>query len=402
MKRLLQISNYFYPNRGGIEQVARDIARAMQGTCEQKIICFNETAEDNNIKTQRKETATDIIDGVEVIRCGCITKQASQSISLTFGKQLRKILNDFQPDTIIFHYPNPYQAHYLLRLLPKDTRLILYWHLDITKQKILGKLFHGQTLRLINEADTILGATPPHIDGSAYLSKHKDKCRILPYCIAPDRLKVTEAIRRKAAEIRQKEQTDTPAQDMILCFAIGRHIPYKGFTYLIQASKYLDDRFRIIIAGSGPLTEQLKQEAKGDKKISFPGRISDDDLIAHYLAMDIFCFPSITKNECFGLALAEAMTFEKPAVTFSIPGSGVNYVNKKDETGLEVPNSDPKAYAEAIIRLADNPGLRTRLGKNGKTRVQTLFSPEAFRTNILNLLNEPDSQTPTKREGPIH
>ena len=417
MKRLLQISNYFYPNRGGIEQVARDIARALQGTCEQKIICFNETAEDNNIQTRRKETVIDNIDGVEVIRCGCMTKQASQSISLTFGKQLKKVLNDFHPDTVIFHYPNPYQAYFLLKELKhrkqnKDKnsnrnsnhspRLILYWHLDITKQKILGKLFRGQTLKLIDQADTILGATPTHIDRSIYLAKHKEKCRILPYCIDPDRLRVTEAIRRKAEEIRQSNQDLSQKQDAILCFAIGRHIPYKGFTYLIQASRYLDDRFRIVIAGSGPLTEQLKQEAKEDRKISFPGKISDDDLIAYYLAMDIFCFPSITKNECFGLALAEAMTFEKPAVTFTIPGSGVNYVNKKDETGLEVTNSDPKAYAEAITRLADNPELRTQLGKNGKTRVETLFSPEAFRTNLMNLLNKPDPKTPTKREGPTH
>ena len=382
MKRVLQISNYFYPNRGGIEQVARDIAKALNGTCEQKIICFNETAEDGDKKTKREETATDIIDDVEIIRCGCITKQASQSISLTFRKQLNKVLKDFRPDIIIFHYPNPFQAFFLLKQLKQysNCRLILYWHLDITKQKILGKLFHRQTIRLLNFADTVVATSPVYINGSHYLSKYRNKCTVIPNCIDTERLLVTETIKRKAEEIRKKNQTK------ILCFAIGRHIPYKGFTYLIQAAKYLDDRFYIIVAGSGPLTNQLKQEAKDNTRITFPGRISDDELIAYYLAMDIFCFPSITKNEAFGLALAEAMSFNKPAVTFTIPGSGVNYVNIDKETGLEVPNGDAKAYAEALILLANDSELRQKLGNKSAERVRELFYPDVFRIKILNLL----------------
>ena len=40
--------------------------------------------------------------------------------------------------------------------------------------------------------------------------------------------------------------------------------------------------------------------------------------------MDIFAFRLLQKMKAFGLALAEGMYFEKPVVTFNIPGSGVN------------------------------------------------------------------------------
>ena len=382
MKRVLQISNYIYPNRGGIEQVARDIAGALLGQYDQKIICFNETASDGNYICNRRETVTDRVDGVEVIRCGCITKKVSQSISLSFGKQLERVLDDFQPDIVIFHYPNPFQAYFLQKHLKQNHRFILYWHLDITRQKMLGKLFHCQTIRLLERADTVVATSPTYIDGSPYLSRYREKCTIIPNCISPDRLQTTEAIEKRTAEIREEHK------GRILCFAIGRHIPYKGFTYLIRAAKRLDDRFHIVIAGSGPLTKQLKTEAEGDDRISFPGRISDDELIAYYQAMDIFCFPSVTKNEAFGIALAEAMSFGKPAVTFTIPGSGVNYVNQKDKTGLEVPNGDAEAYAEALTRLGNDPVLRETLGKNGAERVRTMFMTDVFRNNILNLLQE--------------
>ena len=79
-------------------------------------------------------------------------------------------------------------------------------------------------------------------------------------------------------------------------------------------------RFRVIIAGKGELTESLKAKAKNDQKIEFIGLISDFEKRAYLHACDIFCFPSITKNEAFGIALAEGMYFGKPAVTFTIAG----------------------------------------------------------------------------------
>lgn len=382
MKKVLQISNYLYPNIGGIEQVARDIANALQGRYKQKIICFNETAEDGEIKCRREETVQDTVDGVEVVRCGCITKKASQSISLTFGSELKKVMESFQPDLVIFHYPNPFQTLFLEKYVKNDFRFILYWHLDITKQKTLGKLFHRQTIRLLERADRIVATSPVYIDGSPYLSYYKEKCIVIPNCIDQERLKVTEEIRKKADKIREENK------DRIICFGVGRHIPYKGFTWLIQASKLLDDRFRIFIGGKGPLTEALKAEAAGDEKIIFPGRISDEDLIAYYTAMDIFCFPSVTKNEAFGIALAEAMYFGKPAVTFTVPGSGVNYVNIQNETGLEVPNGDAKAYADALKKLGEDEVLRRRLGKAAKRRTEELFLNSTFRNHIQNLISE--------------
>ena len=154
------------------------------------------------------------------------------------------------------------------------------------------------------------------------------------------------------------------------------------FTYLIQASKLLDDKFKIFISGTGELTESLKKEAANDSKITFTGRIEDEDLKAYILACDIFCFPSITKNEAFGVALAEAMYYGKPAVTFHISGSGVNYVCLDKVSGLEVENRNVSKYAEALLYLAENKSVRQEYGKNGKQRVLDNFLDKQFKNNI--------------------
>ena len=93
----------------------------------------------------------------------------------------------------------------------------------------------------------------------------------------------------------------------------------------------------------------------------------------HYAA-SVFVFPSITKNEAFGVALAEAMYCGTPAVTFTIPGSGVNWVSLNGETGIEVPNGDDKAYAKAIDTLLGDDELRMRYAENARKRVKENFT----------------------------
>jgi rhamnosyl/mannosyltransferase len=382
MKKVLQIPNYQYPHIGGIEQTGRDIANVLlnQENFEQKMICFNEDAQDGEYICHRKETVYDQVDGVEVIRCGCIAKVASQSISLTYPRELKKILKDFHPDIVILHYPNPFVSSFFLPMLKNKTKFVLYWHLDITKQKLLGKLFHRQTIKLLKRADRVVATSPNYITGSPYLRQFEDKCMVIPSCINLERLKVTEVIAKKAAALKEKHK------GKIICFAVGRHVPYKGMEYLVEASKFLSDDFAILIGGKGELTDTLKKEAENDRKIEFLGRVNDEELIAHYNACDIFAFPSITKNEAFGLALAEGMYFGKPAVTFTIPGSGVNYVNLDGVTGIECPNRDSRTFARAIEKLAKDSELRKQYGDAARQRVFDNFTTEQFEKNVEKLL----------------
>ncbi len=383
MTKVLQITNHFFPNIGGIEQTSRDIVNGLsRKDFEIKTICFNETAERDGLSCRRRETVRDIIDGKEIIRCGCIAKVASQAISLTFSRELRRVIQEYEPDIVIFNYPNPFAAHYLLKYRKRSFKLILWWHLDITRQKILGKLFHRQNIRLLERADVIAATSPNYVDGSPYLSKFRDKCRIIPSCINTKRFSSADI--EKAELIRQENIGKT------ICFGIGRHVPYKGYKYLIDAAKYLDESFKIYIGGSGPLTDELKEQAKELTNVVFLGRISDSELTAYLTACDIFCFPSVTKNEAFGLALAEGMYFGKPAVTFTIPGSGVNYVNLDGVTGIECPNGDSKAYAEALKKLASDPELRGKYGKAARQRVLENFTEDIFEKNLMKLIGELD------------
>lgn len=381
--RVLQISKYYYPFLGGTEQVARDIATAIKKIdgIEQKVICFNEDANDESNTCRKQETKHDYIDDVEVIRCGCQAKVASQSLSLSYAKELGQLMNEFKPDVVILHYPNPFVTHFLLKYKKRNFKLWVYWHLDITKQKLLKKLFQSQNVELIKRADLILGATPKHLNESEFSPLFEGKKQFLPYTIDEASLVISREEIQRANEIRAEHA------DKKIGFFIGRHVPYKGLKHLIEASKILgDEKIHFYVAGTGELTNELMEKAKGDSKVEFLGRITDSDRRAYLYACDVICFPSITRNEAFGLALAEGMYFGKPAVTFTIPGSGVNYVNLDRVTGIECPNSDSKAYADALKELIDNDSLRMEYGSNARKRIIENFTVETFGANIENLL----------------
>jgi glycosyltransferase involved in cell wall biosynthesis len=190
----------------------------------------------------------------------------------------------------------------------------------------------------------------------------------------------------KAIELSEKIKKENEGKT--ICLSVGRLVPYKGYEYLIKSAQKLDDNYVFFIIGDGELKTKLERQSKKYPYIKFLGKQTDDELKAYYIAADIFCFPSITKNEAFGIALAEAMYFGLPAITYTIPGSGVNYVSLNGETGLEVPNRDVEAYANAIKELSADKDKRKQFGEKAFNRVIEKFLFNQFKKSFIDLIAE--------------
>ena len=82
----------------------------------------------------------------------------------------------------------------------------------------------------------------------------------------------------------------------------------------------------------------------------------------------MFCMASTVRAEAYGVAMLEAMVMGKPVVATDIAGSGVPWVNRSGETGLNVPVGDSKALAEALTEIIDDDALAARYAHAARKR----------------------------------
>lgn len=354
--RILHISKYYYPYIGGVENICRYLVDGEKDS-ECAVVCFNDT----------RSNSLDMVHGVKVYRVGAWVTIARQALSGVYVNVLKKAIREFKPDIIHFHWANPFPAAILLMVIPKNVKLVIHWHMDIIKQKKIYPFIRPIEKTLLERADLVIVTSPNYKEGSKPLQPFLDKVKVLPNAI-------DEAMMCKRGDddvqiLKVKERYHNKK----IVFFVGRHIQYKGLPCLIEAEAHIKNDCEIIIAGNGPLTEDLKGKCHS-KRVHFVGRLSDDELRWYHYAASVFAFPSITKNEAFGVALAEAMYCHTPAVTFTIPGSGVNWVSLNGVTGIEVPNGNSIAFAAAIDKLIENNELADKYGDAGHKRVVENFT----------------------------
>ncbi|MBW4713607.1 glycosyltransferase [Prevotella denticola] len=352
---ILHISKYYYPYIGGVENVCKYLVENMPQH-QMAVLCFNEGKNDK----------IEVVNGIKIYRVGSWVNISRQALSLSYFTMLRKALKEFNPDIIHFHWANPFPAAVLLIEIPKGVSLIVHWHMDVIKQKKIYPLIKPIEKALLRRASLILVTSPNYGENSLALKPFKDKIRVVPNSIDERTFILRLGDEEKINSLKRKYG----GKDIV--FFVGRHIQYKGLQHLISAEKAVKSDCVFVIAGKGPLTEKLKSSCHSSR-VHFIGKISNDELRYYLYAAKIFAFPSVTKNEAFGVALAEAMYCYTPAVTFTIPGSGVNWVSIRDKTCIEVENGNDRAYARAIDELLENKEMYHKMAEKGRLRIEENF-----------------------------
>jgi glycosyltransferase involved in cell wall biosynthesis len=89
-----------------------------------------------------------------------------------------------------------------------------------------------------------------------------------------------------------------------------------------------------------------------------------------YASFDVFALSS--RREGLPNSLLEAMAMGLPVVTTDVAGTKELVID--GQTGFVIPQGDAVGFADALIALADDPPLRTRLARAGRARVEREFS----------------------------
>lgn len=365
--KILQLGK-FYPIYGGVEKVEFEL---MLGLSEKNIKCDMLCA-----ALEGESKKYEFNDKAKLYTCHSWIKAAATMISPAMILTLRKCKNDY--DVIHIHHPDP-MASLALLMSGYKGKVVLHWHSDILKQKLLLRFYKPLQDWVIKRADLIVGTSPIYLKESKYLKNVQQKTICVPIGV--------EAIKPegdKVSVIREKYKGKK------IVFSLGRLVAYKGFKYLIDAASYLSENFVILIGGTGPLKEELENQIKESRledKVKLVGRISDEMLPSYYGACDVFCLSSIMKTEAFGIVQIEAMSCGKPIVATNIPQSGVPFVNAHGESGLNVEPSNAEDLARAIMDITKDPETYNYYSSGARHRYNELFTKEKMIENSINLYN---------------
>jgi glycosyltransferase involved in cell wall biosynthesis len=127
---------------------------------------------------------------------------------------------------------------------------------------------------------------------------------------------------------------------------------------------------KLIVAGAGPerkQLEKLRSKLGLQQKVEFLGRVSEECKSELFAACKFFVMPS--KQEAYGIAAAEAMSYGKTLVCSNVGG----LPEVVGDCGLLVPPGSPVELASAMNKLLDDAELRMNLGAKGKDRA-TLYT----------------------------
>jgi len=290
-------------------------------------------------------------------------------ISPTMPWRAWRLDREWRFDLAHLHFPDP-MSHFAALALPQSLPIVVSWHSDIVRRKLFRALYRPFVERILRRAAAVVVGTPAHFRSSAVLpiSGVQDKLAQVPYGVDFSRFGHPSP---EVAQIRRRFGER-------IVFALGRHVYYKGFEFLLESMAALPDA-HLLLGGEGPLTGKLRDRAADlgvAGRVTFVGEIPDEQLADFYFACDVFCMPSVEPAEAFGLVQVEAMACSRPVVCCELY-NGVTYVNRHNETGLVVPPRQPAALADALRRLLDDATLRERLGNAAAERVRGEFSLQA-------------------------
>jgi glycosyltransferase involved in cell wall biosynthesis len=130
---------------------------------------------------------------------------------------------------------------------------------------------------------------------------------------------------------------------------------------LIEALAQPDVTVRAVIAGDGEERAALEQLALARgvaERVTFAGRISDDELVDHLARCRVVCFPPF--EEDYGFVTAEAFASRKAVITCRDSGGPAELV--EDGVNGLICNSTPKSLASALRRILDDPSAADRMG----------------------------------------
>jgi len=310
--------------------------------------------------------------------------------------RLRRIVHAFKPDIVHSHMVHANLLGRVTRLFCRMPALISTAHnLQERSERGGGTWYKEKLYRvtdfLADRTTIICGAAfDRYVRVGAVPAK---KLELIPNGIDTRRF-------TPSPEAREATRNSLGVGRKFVWLAVGRLVEQKNYSGLLRALTMLPgDNWVVLIAGSGPLADQLQAECaqlKLTDRVRFLG--ADENIWRLYNAADALVMSS--HYEGLSIALLEAASMGLPGVVTNVGGNAEAVID--GVTGYVVEPGDPRKLAAAMETLQSAPaGIRRSFGHAARQHCQTTFRVETIIDRWMELYSRYLSDRPVtqSRQG---
>jgi glycosyltransferase involved in cell wall biosynthesis len=153
----------------------------------------------------------------------------------------------------------------------------------------------------------------------------------------------------------------------------GRICHEKGIATLVDAWRTGAAMPPLRIAGDGPMCAEMREQIRDLKNVEWIGRLSRDQVLAEMRGAMALVIPSIW-YEGFPVSVVEAFATGLPVIASNI--GALPELIKHEKTGLVFEAGDARGLSDAVLRLARDSDLRSKLRSNCRTEFVELYGEE--------------------------
>ncbi len=386
--RILQVTPFYPPHVGGIEFHVEALSRKLVEAGHEVVVYTSNVP---------KTGGYEVVHGVEVHRFRAVFSPFNNPV---MPGLFPKLLKSSEFDVVHAHghfhisssltvFSNMFARRPIV--LTSHGAILGYRGLRRAVEVVFNKTVGEWTLRSV---DRIIALSPSQACILGGLGAKPDRMSVIPGWVDLDRID----LRADARGFRSKYSLG----DRKLILFVGRLLPIKGLTYLIQAARRTGTRPAVVVIGGeapgyGGTKQALVQEVRQlglERDVFFVGNFAKGELGAAYVAADVFVLPSL--GEGMPLALLEAMSYGKCVVTTDVPGN--RDVVEDGRNGVVVEPRNPMALAEKIDLLLGDEALRERLGNQARRDIERDYDSDIILGKILELYREIQDE-PSRRKS---
>jgi glycosyltransferase involved in cell wall biosynthesis len=177
------------------------------------------------------------------------------------------------------------------------------------------------------------------------------------------------------------------APDDIVIGKIARLFELKGHDHLLDVAPTLVarcPRIKFLLVGDGPWRSRFEGRVRSlglQRHVVFAGLVPPAEVPPLVGIMDLLVH--LSSREGLARALPQALAAARPVVAYDCDGA--REVCLENETGFLVRPGDLPRLRECLLRLAETPELRQRLGQRGQRFVRDRFSVQKMVDDLYQL-----------------